>query len=230
MIVVLVRLFNSINGFSYSTFVVIFTIVAVASMFVGNLLALRQKNVKRILAYSSISHLGYLLVAFLSGSQFGLEAVCFYLVAYFITSVGAFGIVALLSDEDRDAELMDDYKGLFWTRPWVAAAFTAMLLSLAGIPLTAGFIGKFYLIASGVDTNLWILVVALILNSVIGLYYYIRIIASMFDAPGLAKERLHPTAYLGSMVSILVLSLLLVWLGIFPQGIISAIKSFAALG
>jgi NADH-quinone oxidoreductase subunit N len=230
MIVVLVRLFNSIDGFSYSTFIAIFTIVAIASMFVGNLLALRQRNVKRILAYSSISHLGYLLVAFLSGSQFGLEAVCFYLVAYFITSVGAFGVVALLSDEDRDAELMDDYTGLFWTRPWVAAAFTAMLLSLAGIPLTAGFIGKFYLIASGVDTNLWMLVVVLIVNSVIGLYYYIRIIAAMFDSPNFTRERLHPTAYLGSMVSILVLSLLLMWLGIFPQSIISAIKDFAALG
>jgi NADH-quinone oxidoreductase subunit N len=231
IIIVLVRFFNSINGFSYPQLVTIFTIISIASMFAGNFLALRQDNVKRVLAYSSIAHLGYLLVAFLSGNKFGVEAVSFYLVAYFITSVGAFGIVAVLSDEDRDAERMEDYKGLFWIRPWMAAAFTAMLLSLAGIPLTAGFIGKFYLLASGVDTQLWLLVVVLIVNSVIGLYYYIRIIALMFDSSAsVARERLHPTVYLGSLVTIFILSILLVWLGIFPQGVISVIRNLTALG
>ena len=120
-------------------------------MFIGNFLALRQTNVKRILAYSSIAHIGYLLVAFLAGGKLGAEAVSFYLVAYFITTTGAFGVLATLSDKDRDAEQMDDYRGLFWTRPWTAAIFTAMLLSLAGIPLTAGFIGKFYIVAAGVN-------------------------------------------------------------------------------
>ena len=166
---------------SIHTLILIFTIIAIASMFIGNFLALRQSNVKRVLAYSSIAHIGYLLVAFLAGGKLGVEAVSFYFVAYFITTTGAFGILATLSDKDRDAELLDDYRGLFWTRPWTATIFTAMLLSLAGIPLTAGFIGKFYIVAAGVNANQWLLVVMLAVNSAIGLYYYIKIIATMAE-------------------------------------------------
>jgi NADH-quinone oxidoreductase subunit N len=208
-----------------------FSVISIASMFAGNLLALHQRNVKRLLAYSSIAHLGYLLVAFLSGEGLGVEAVSFYLVAYFITTVGAFGIVAILSDEDRDAETMEDFQGLFWRRLWIAAAFTAMMLSLAGIPLTAGFIGKFYLLASGVDTSLWLLVVMLVINSVIGLYYYIRIIALMFESSEKVKRiHLHPTTYFGSLATIFILAFLLIWFGIFPQEIIGLIRNLTSLG
>jgi len=230
MIVVLIRFFTSVNGFAHPELVTTFTIISIASMFIGNFLALRQNNVKRVLAYSSIAHLGYLLVAFLSGNKLGVEAVSFYLVAYFITSVGAFGIIALLSDEDRDAEKMEDFKGLFWIRPGIATAFIAMLLSLAGIPLTAGFIGKFYLLASGVDTQLWLLVIALVINSVIGLYYYIRIIALMFEKEGVNDSRLHPTVYIGGIITIYFLSVLLIWFGVFPQEIISIIRNMMAFG
>jgi NADH-quinone oxidoreductase subunit N len=111
MIAFLARFFMEINGYQYDSLVLIFTVIAIASMFIGNFLALRQNNVKRILAYSSISHMGYILVAFLAGGELGVEAVSFYLVAYFITTVGAFGIVATLSDKDRDAELMEDFCG-----------------------------------------------------------------------------------------------------------------------
>ena len=230
MIVVLIRFFTSVSGFAHPELVITFTIISIASMFIGNFLALRQNNVKRVLAYSSIAHLGYLLVAFLSGNKLGVEAVSFYLVAYFITSVGAFGIIALLSDEDRDAEKMEDFKGLFWIRPGIATAFIAMLLSLAGIPLTAGFIGKFYLLASGVDTHLWLLVSALVINSVIGLYYYIRIIALMFEKEAVNDSRLHPTVYVGGIITIYFLSVLLIWFGIFPQEIISMIRNMMAFG
>jgi NADH-quinone oxidoreductase subunit N len=130
MVALLVRFFTQVNG-HHDSIITIFTILAIASMFTGNFLALQQNNVKRILAYSSIAHIGYLLVAFLAGGELGVEAVSFYLVAYFITTTGAFGIVAGLSDKDRDAELIDDYRGLFWKRPWTAAIFTTMLLSLA---------------------------------------------------------------------------------------------------
>ncbi len=230
MIVVLIRFFTNVNGFAHPELVTTFTIISIASMFVGNFLALRQNNVKRVLAYSSIAHLGYLLVAFLSGNKLGIEAVSFYLVAYFITSVGAFGIIALLSDEDRDAEKMEDYKGLFWIRPGIATAFIAMLLSLAGIPLTAGFIGKFYLLASGVDTQLWLLVIMLVINSVIGLYYYIRIIALMFETSAVNESRLHPTVYVGGILTIYFLAVLLIWFGVFPQEIISVIRNMMAFG
>src|SRR6185312_4562706 len=145
--------------------------VAIASMLVGNLLALRQRNVKRILAYSSIAHFGYLLVAFLAAGVFAVQAVTFYLVAYFITTLGAFGVIAMLSDGEREADDVDDYRGLFWRRPVIGTVFTLMILSLAGIPITAGFLGKFFIIAAGASASVWALIIILAVTSVIGLFY-----------------------------------------------------------
>jgi NADH-quinone oxidoreductase subunit N len=231
MVVLLVRFFSEING-HHQTLILIFSILAIASMFAGNFLALYQKNVKRLLAYSSISHIGYILVAFLAGGELGKEAVSFYLVAYFITTTGAFGIVAGLSDKDRDAELIDDYRGLFWKRPWTAAIFTTMLLSLAGIPLTAGFVGKFYIIAAGVSMERWILVVMLALNSAIGLYYYIKLIAAMFeqqtDAERKSIEELHPYFYIVSGVTMVMLTVALLWIGIYPNSMVALIRTVLA--
>ncbi|MCP2044343.1 NADH-quinone oxidoreductase subunit N [Pontibacter sp. HSC-36F09] len=230
---VLIRFFMEVDGFRYPTLMLIFTIVAIASMLAGNLLALLQRNVKRILAYSSIAHLGYLLVAFLAGNQMGVQAVTFYLVAYFITTVGAFGVIAMLSDTERDAEQLEDYRALFWQRPWTAAVFTAMLLSLAGIPLTAGFVGKFYILAAGVNTQLWLLVIMLALNSVIGLFYYIRIVAVMFQQPEAdtaiqPRGRLRPSIYLASVGTLTVLALLLVYIGVYPSGLLQIIQGLIA--
>lgn len=229
MIALLVRFFTAINGYQYQSLTLMFTVIAIISMFVGNLLALGQNNVKRILAYSSIAHMGYILVAFLAGQELGVEAVSFYLVAYFITSVGAFGIVAMLSDRDRDAELMEDYRGLLWRRPWTAAALAAMLLSLAGIPLTAGFVGKFYVVAAGVNMDLWVLVAMLAVNSALGLYYYIKIIAVMFESREGEPEptdMLRPSAYIVSGVTLSILVGLLIWVGIYPEWIMDVIKKF----
>ena len=232
MMALLIRFFTQVEGYRYGQLVLAFTVIAIASMLAGNLLALRQKNIKRLLAYSSIAHLGYILVAFLAGSRLGVEAVSFYLVAYFITSLGAFGVVALLSDTKRDADRLRDYRGLFWRRPGTAAIFTAMLLSLAGIPLTAGFVGKFYIIASGVNTQLWLLVFMLVLNSVIGLFYYIRIIAVMFaqPAPGQQQVRkvLHPALSFASGGAMAALALLLVWIGVYPTSLVHLIRGLLA--
>jgi NADH-quinone oxidoreductase subunit N len=231
MVALLVRFFTEING-HHHTLILIFTILAIASMVTGNILALYQNNVKRILAYSSISHIGYLLVAFLAGGDLGVEAVSFYLAAYFITTTGAFGIVAGLSDKDRDAELIDDYRGLFWKRPWTAAIFTTMLLSLAGIPLTAGFVGKFYVIAAGVNSNEWLLVVMLALNSAIGLYYYIKLIAAMFERQTESERKdtdvLHPYFYIVSGVTMIILTVALIWIGVYPSSMITIIKTILA--
>jgi NADH-quinone oxidoreductase subunit N len=224
----LIRFFVTLNGHQYPTLVLIFTVIAITSMFTGNILALRQNNVKRLLAYSSIAHMGYLLVAFIAGNALGTEAVTFYLVSYFITTLGAFGILAMLSDTEHDAEATEDYRGLFWRRPWTAATFTAMLLSLAGIPLTAGFVGKFYVIAAGVNMQEWLLVVMLAVNSVIGLYYYIRIIAIMFEQQTKAETsntRLNPAIYIVSSVTLAILTVSLIWLGVFPSGLMGIIKS-----
>ena len=232
MMALLVRFFAEINGYQYQGLILVFTIIAIASMFAGNFLALRQVNIKRVLAYSSIAHLGYLLVAFLAGGPLGVEAISFYLVAYFITSTGAFGILATLSDKDRDAEMLEDYRGLFWTRPWTATMFTAMLLSLAGIPLTAGFIGKFYLVAAGVNEQLWLLVIVLAINSAIGLYYYIKIIAMMLERHDERKstaDELHPSIFIVSGVTMAILTILLIWIGVHPNGMMVLIQQLLAL-
>ncbi|WP_207430619.1 NADH-quinone oxidoreductase subunit N [Sabulibacter ruber] len=227
MVGLMVRFVTETGGYRNTSMLLIFTIIAAASMLAGNLLALRQKNIKRLLAYSSIAHLGYLLVAFLAGNQLGVEAVSFYLVAYFITTLGTFGVVALLSDNERDADQLEDYRGLFWLRPGTAAVFTAMLLSLAGIPLTAGFLGKFYLLASGVNTQQWVLVIMLVLNSVVGLYYYIRVIAVMFAQPEQAPEArkvLHPAISFASGATMAALALLLLWIGVYPTTLVQLIR------
>lgn len=228
MIAFLVRFFEQVDGSRYQSLVLSFTVIAIASMFIGNFLALRQSNVKRLLAYSSISHIGYLLVAFLAGGKLGAEAVSFYLVAYFVTTTGAFGVLATLSDKDRDAEQVEDYRGLYWRRPLTAAIFTAMLLSLAGIPLTAGFIGKFYLVAAGVNAHKWLLVIMLAVNSALGLYYYIKIIATMFEQKEAGVEepddQLHPSIYIVSGVTMGLLTILLVWIGVAPGTVMHEIN------
>ena len=180
MFALLLRYFWPVSLDTGSSLFLVFAAVAIASMLAGNLLALRQDNVKRILAYSSIANLGYLLVAFLATGEQAAVAVTFFLVAYFATTLVAFGVVAALSSPERDADSLADYRGLAHTRRWTAAAFTVALFSLAGMPLTMGFIGKFYVITAGAGAALWALVIVLVLTSTIGLYYYTRIVVAMW--------------------------------------------------
>ncbi|MER3425421.1 MAG: NADH-quinone oxidoreductase subunit N, partial [Nitrospiraceae bacterium] len=202
-----------------------------ASMLTGNLLALLQQNVKRILAYSSIAHLGYLLVAVLASGPLAVEAVTFYVVAYFITTLGAFGVVTVLSRTAGDADSLEDYRGLFWRRPWLSAILTLMLLSLAGIPLTAGFIGKFYVIAAGVNASLWGLVILLVITSVISVFYYLRIIVAM-TMPAVEAEHvraLQPFRLpLAGSAALALLTFLLVWFGVYPDQLIRWIQTMVA--
>ena len=179
---VLLRFAQAINLQQYPLAITIFSVIAIASMILGNLLALQQQNIKRLLAYSSIAHFGYLLVAFLPGNAAGVEASVFYLLSYSITLLSAFGVITLLSTRQRDAEELIIYRGLFWKNPLMAAVLSVALFSLAGIPLTAGFLAKFFVLRSGVQQQLWLLLIVLVLTSVIGLYYYLRIISTMFAA------------------------------------------------
>jgi NADH-quinone oxidoreductase subunit N len=221
---VLFRIFTSINIHERPALLLIMSAVAVASMFVGNLLALQQNNVKRILAYSSISHLGYLLVTLLASGPMASAAAAFYLVAYFITTIGAFGVVSMVSGKDRDADLLEDYQGLAWRRPWLAAVFSAMLFSLAGIPLTAGFVGKFYVVGAGAESSLWTLVVVLVINSAIGLFYYLRIIAALFERNDeQAAQHIASAPGLGSAVLACLMALLILF-GVYPGPMIEIIK------
>jgi len=191
-------------------------------MLTGNLLALRQNNIKRMLAYSSIAHFGYLLVAFIAGKGMGTQAASFYLTAYIITILAAFSLITLMSRSDNEATDIEDYAGLFWKKPILAILFSITLLSLAGIPLTAGFMGKFYLLAAGVGKGNWLLAFILVISSVIGLYYYLRFIFAMMRTDG----RNFPIDYRpphSSLTGLLVLSLLgaaVIWLGVFPAWLV----------
>jgi NADH-quinone oxidoreductase subunit N len=184
MFALLLRWFHVSSGNIAGAPGLVLSIIAIASMLTGNLLALRQTNVKRILAYSSIAHMGYLLVALLAGGTLGAPAATYYLAAYLVTILGAFGVMTVLSGPGWEAASLDCYRGLFWQKPLVAAAFTTMLLSLAGIPLTAGFLGKFYLLTAGAAESRWVLLFTLIVSSTIGLFYYLRIVAVMYGQPG----------------------------------------------
>ena len=223
---VVMRYFSIVGVPISAPIFLIFSIIAIASMFTGNLLALFQSNVKRVLAYSSISHLGYLLVTLLASGAMAATAAAFYLSAYFITTLGAFGVVTILSEKERDADSMNDYRGLAWRRPWLAGVFTAMLLSLAGIPLTAGFVGKFYIVAAGVGSGLWLLVIILTVNSALGLYYYLRIIIALYQR-GEEEMTTTPRLSLSGSAVLAGLTILLVWLGVYPVSVIQMIQKMA---
>ncbi len=204
---------------------VLFGVIAVASMLAGNLLALRQTNVKRLLAYSSIAHMGYFLVAAVAGGNLGRAAATYYLAAYMVTVLGAFGSLLALSSPGRDAETFDDIRGLFWRRPLLASVFTAMILSLAGIPLTAGFLGKFYVFAAGASAATWTLIVVLIVSSTIGLVYYLRVIVAMLSA---SEDTTRDTEKGGlgitPGIALAVLTVTLLVLGVYPGPFWSAIS------
>ncbi len=226
MFALLFRYFAEATVRGTGSLLLLFTILATASMFAGNLLALFQNNLKRILAYSSIAHFGYLLVAFLASGPAAVTAVSYYLVAYFATTLGAFGVIAVLSGRDGEPESLNEYRGLARRRPWLCAVFTGMLLSLAGIPLTAGFVGKFFVMKAGLGSDLWWLVTMLIVNSVIGLAYYLRILITLYLPPAETQEEAAETPY-RSLTGATVLAglvLLVVWFGVYPSSLIAIIS------
>jgi NADH-quinone oxidoreductase subunit N len=223
---VFIRFFFNIKGFENSSIFFVISAIAILSMFVGNLLAVQQKNIKRLLAYSSIANMGYLIIILLTGSDKGIQSAIFYLITYFITTIGAFGVISLLSTKELEAEKLEDYKGLFWEKPWIAIVFTLCLLSLAGIPVTAGFIAKFYLILEGMKAGLMILVFSMIINSVIGLYYYLRVITAMFSTAG--TTGLPSVSFLGKL-TLAIISMAILVLGIYPGWLIDFIVKYALL-
>jgi NADH-quinone oxidoreductase subunit N len=224
----LMRFFYGSGSLRVPAIFLTFAVLAIASMIAGNFLAMLQNNIKRLLAYSSIAHMGYLIVAFLAAGSRGAEAAAFYLVAYFITILGALGVVTVLSENDREADTMDDYQGLFWRRPGLAVIFTLMLLSLAGIPLTAGFVGKFYIVAAGASSATWALILVLVLSSVFGLFYYLRVVVAMYETvPTDISGVVTPARALslGSEYVLVALAILLVWFGIYPALILSLVRT-----
>ncbi|OCX19459.1 NADH-quinone oxidoreductase subunit NuoN [Pseudomonas graminis] len=224
---VLVRLFQISPAATSGVLTDVMSVIAVASILVGNLLALTQNNLKRLLGYSSIAHFGYLMIAMVASKGMAVEAINVYLVTYVLTSLGAFGVVTLMSSpySGRDADAMFEYRGLFWRRPYLTAVLTVMMLSLAGIPLTTGFIGKFYIIATGVEAHLWWLTGSLVVGSAIGVFYYLRVMVTLYlqdskiqrhDAPFNWAQRAGGVMLLG-------ITLLAFFLGVYPQPLLTLV-------
>jgi NADH-quinone oxidoreductase subunit N len=204
------------------------SVLAIASILFGNLLALLQSNLKRLLGYSSIAHFGYLLIALIASKGLAVEAIGVYLATYVLTSLGAFGVITLMSTpySGRDADALYEYRGLFWRRPYLTAVLTVMMLSLAGIPLTAGFIGKFYVVAAGVESQQWLLLGTMILGSAIGVYYYLRVMVTMFLLEPNLKRHDAPFNW-GQRtggIMLLFVALLAFVLGVYPQPLLELVQ------
>jgi NADH-quinone oxidoreductase subunit N len=193
-------------------------VLSVLTMTTGNVIAIAQTNIKRMLAYSGIAHAGYLLVALASASQRGAASILFYLLVYAAMNLGAFGMVIALGQQEEGEYLnLTDYAGLGFRRPLLAATFTIFLLSLGGIPPTAGFAGKFYIFSAAVEANLIPLALIGILNSILSLFFYLRVIRIMY-----ADEPSRQFGYLPrpTMIALIVAALGTLLLGLFPAPLI----------
>jgi NADH-quinone oxidoreductase subunit N len=221
-----------------------FWILAALTMFAGNLGALVQNNVKRLLAYSSIAHAGYILVAFAavtgmtsgeSGNAGGVPAyaaVLFYLLSYALVKVGAFTIVSELGGKDEKYVTLEDYAGLSQRHPVAAAALSLFLLSLLGLPVTAGFFGKFYVFKAAVNSNLIWLAVLMAVNSIIGAYYYLKVIVAMYmREPSEDSAATAPIAFPATVNIVLAVSAIgTVYFGLFPNQVLRLLLEKTLIG
>jgi len=225
VLAVLIRLIGQAGGKLPADVTALITVIAILSMLAGNLLALLQGNIKRILGYSSIAHLGYLLVAILAAGTVGQTAVEFYLVTYSLTMIAAFGVISALSNAAaaQDDDAIANLRGLFWLRPGLAGILTLALLSLAGIPPAIGFIAKMYVFAAGIHTALWNLTGVMVASSIIGLFYYLNIILIMSVRPG---PQTSPQAIpFLSRIAMATIGLPMLIFGIAPQPLITLLRA-----
>jgi NADH-quinone oxidoreductase subunit N len=225
----LVRVFAGLSGvFGEETVTSLIALIALVTMIVGNLGALPQKNIKRMLAFSSIAHAGYILVGVAAltaapGVQ-AAEGVLFYLIAYTFTNLGAFAVIIFLTGRKGEYNEISDFAGLAVRSPILALSMAVFMFTLTGIPPTAGFFGKFYLFKAAVDADLVWLAVAGVLMSVVSLYYYVRVVATMYlkpsedEAPGMEQCPWLAAVSLVSVAGVLLL-------GIFPQTLLTALES-----
>lgn len=214
----------------YESWGQVFFWLAVVTMVAANLVALVEGNVKRMLAYSSIAHAGYLMVALTAASEVGAASFLFYLVAYTLMTVGAFAVVLAVGREGERALDLDHYGGLAWEKPILGIAMTVFLLSLAGFPFTAGFIGKFFILRSAVEKGLVPLAVILVLASLLSYYYYLRVAWYMWfrEAP---SENAHKgiTIAPGVRVALVAAVIGILWFGIFPGQLLELAERSASI-
>jgi NADH-quinone oxidoreductase subunit N len=196
-------------------------VLAVLSMALGNVVAIAQSNLKRMLAYSTISHVGFILMGFIAGTPKGYQAAMFYTIAYVLMAAGSFGMILLLSRKGYEADQLDDFKGLNARSPWFAAVMLMLMFSTAGVPPFIGFFAKLYVILAVLDQGmLWLAIVA-VFFSVIGAFYYIRIVKLMYfddpqDTTPLAADR-------GMRVILSINGLAVLVLGLLPGALLALV-------
>lgn len=198
---------------------VIMSIVSALTMTVGNIAAITQSNVKRLLAYSSISHAGYILLGLIASNETGMIAIPMYLLVYTFTNLGAWAIVVALRRKDVIGEHIDEMSGLFFRHPVSTLLMLVFLLSLAGIPPTAGFIGKYFLFAAVIQTGHNVLAVIAVLNAAISMYFYLRIVVTMFMREPTEKTGLDLSP--GVMAVMAVSFVFTMWIGLYPEPFIA---------
>jgi NADH-quinone oxidoreductase subunit N len=193
--------------------------IAAATMLLGTLAGVAQTSVKRMLAYSSIAHAGYLLVALLSGNDLGKGALLFYLLAYGVTNVGAFGIIALLERTDRPNDRVEDYAGLWNGHPWLAALMTIFLLSLGGFPPLGGFIAKWYVFSAAIAAGeTWLAIIG-VLTSVVSVFFYLRIVVMMYMTSDEQSVQVPPVPRMAG-IALILSAIVIFYLGILPARVL----------
>jgi NADH-quinone oxidoreductase subunit N len=224
----LVRVFMTALGDLQGSWAPIFWCISVLTMTVGNLIAIAQQNIKRMLAYSSIAHAGYLLIGVVAAGPAGLSGILYYLLAYAFMNLGAFAVVVALEQREDRYLRLDDYSGLGFRYPLVGVAMALFMFSLAGIPPTAGFMAKFYVFSAAVEQGYIVLTVIAVLNSLISLYYYLRPIVFMYmEESKVDGPAMHVDPFLLAGLVLTILGTL--QLGLFPSRWLGLAQA-AALG
>ena len=216
----LVRVFFSALSAFLPDWTSIMWLIAVATMTLGNIVAISQTNIKRMLAYSSIAHAGYILVAFVAGNDLGTSGILFYLMAYAFMNLGAFTCVILLGKKGEENTLINDYTGIGFKYPLLAASMTIFLLSMAGIPPLGGFMAKFYVFSAAVKGKFYWLAILGVLNSAVSVYYYLRVTVLMY----FRESEREITGLQFSPASVIALILAVIgtlYMGIFPSNVLS---------
>jgi len=226
-----VRVFVDALPSLQNEWVALIWIMAVLTMTVGNIIALVQDNIKRMLAYSSIAHAGYILVAFLSAGELGISSILYYMLAYTFMNIGAFAVITVLGGKGEEKVNITDYNGLGYRHPVAAIAMSLFLFSLAGIPPTAGFMGKFYIFSAAIKEGYLGLAIIGVINSVVSVYYYLRVTVAMYmKEPSTIGESPSLVFSPACIIAILISACGVLRMGIFPSEYIAIAKqSFLAL-
>jgi NADH-quinone oxidoreductase subunit N len=196
-------------------------VIAAATMILGTVVGVAQSNLKRMLAYSSIAHGGYLLVGLVAANNVGKAAILFYLLAYSVTNLAAFGVISLLGSRDRDNDELRDYAGLWHTRPALAALMTICLLSLGGLPPTAGFIGKWYIFSAAVSSGYYWLAIVGVLTSVVSVFFYLRVVVMMYMADREGALPVPAVITRWGMAALTVAIAVIFYLGVLPTQVLN---------